>query len=231
MRKLLTTLLTTLLCFAGFLILSQPANAQFGQPDTGYSLGGSEEKSTSSVITSVNSIKPGETFQIALKLNHPKGWHSYYNNDGIGVSQIPAIKWTLPTGFKAAPLTFPTPHSMDSFGLNSYGYDGTNYFITNITAPKDLKIGQSLQITADASWQMCKISCIQESGKHTIKLTSSETTTPNPEYNKEIADYQKKYIPAQSPPTNWKISAQATPDTIEIEIDSRVCKKLHAWWL
>ena len=217
MRKLLTTLL----CITSIFTISQSANAQFGEPDGGFGLGGGgEETSASSVISSVQSIAPGDKFLVALKLDHPMGWHSYYHNDGIGVSQIPAIKWTLPNDFKAAPLTFPTPHSMDSFGLNSYGYEGTNYFITEITAPENLTIGDSFEITADASWQICKVSCIQESGKHTLKITCANTTKKNPEYDKEISDYLKKYVPTQTIPEDWGISAEQKEKDIQIDITS-----------
>jgi thiol:disulfide interchange protein DsbD len=213
-------LLTPLLFLASIIFIAQPAGAQFGEPVDAFGAGVSDDTSTSALISSAKSIAPGEKFQIALKLTHPPKWHSYYFNDGIGISQVPAVKWTLPKGFKASSLTFPTPHSMDSFGLNSYGYDGTNYFITEITPPADLTIGDSFVITADASWQICKISCIQEEGKHTIKVTSAANTKTNSAYKTEIADYQKKYIPSQVIPTDWKISAEVTEKDIEIKITS-----------
>lgn len=212
--------LTILLCIVSSIFITLPANAQFGAEVDPFSIDSSEEASTSSIISSANSIAPGEKFTIALKLTHPKNWHSYYHNDGIGVSQIPNIKWTLPDGFKSSTLIFPTPFSYDSFGLNSYGYSDTNYFITEITAPADLAIGQSLTFTADASWQICKESCVQEEGKHTINLTSTAKTEVNPDYLKEISDYQKKYIPVQTSPADWKITAKHIENDIEIQINS-----------
>jgi DsbC/DsbD-like thiol-disulfide interchange protein/cytochrome c biogenesis protein CcdA len=212
--------LTTLLCLASSIFIAQPAVAQFGEPVDAFGAGANDDTSASALISSAQSIAPGETFKVALKLTHPPKWHSYYFNDGIGISQVPAVKWTLPKGFKTSSLTFPTPHSMDSFGLNSYGYDGTNYFFTEITAPDHLAIGETFDITADASWQICKISCIQEDGKHTIKITCGENSLANPAYALEIADYQKIYIPTQSTPEDWKISAKLTDKDIEIQVSS-----------
>lgn len=214
-------ILTTLLCLASILIITQPTKAQFSEPvDPFGSEGTSGDTSTSSIISNVSSVTTGQKFKVALKLTHPKHWHSYYHNDGIGISQIPAVKWTLPTTSAASTLTFPTPHTMDSFGLNSYGYDGTNYFITEITAPTNLKIGDSFKITADASWQICKESCVQEKAKHTLTLTISDTTVANPDYNAELADYQNKYIPARSIPSNWEITATEKDKLIEIKIST-----------
>ncbi|MFT5632513.1 MAG: DsbC/DsbD-like thiol-disulfide interchange protein/cytochrome c biogenesis protein CcdA [Rubritalea sp.] len=212
--------LTTLLCLASSIFIAQPAVAQLGEPVDAFGAGANDDTSTSALIISAKSIAPGETFKVAIKLTHPPKWHSYYFNDGIGISQVPAVKWTLPKGFKTSSLTFPTPHSMDSFGLNSYGYDGTNYFVTEITPPTDLTIGESFEIAADASWQICKVGCIQEKGKHVIKLTSTAATVSNPAYLEEIADYQKKYIPSQTTPTSWKISAEVKEKDIVIQISS-----------
>lgn len=212
--------LTTLLCLASSIFIAQPASAQFGEPVDAFGAGANDDTSTSALISSAKSIAPGETFKVALKLTHPPKWHSYYFNDGIGISQVPAVKWTLPKGFKSSSLTFPTPHSMDSFGLNSYGYDGTNYFVTEITPPTGIAVGEAFDITANASWQICKVSCIQEEGIHTIKIICAAATEANPEYTKELADYQKKYIPSKTIPADWKISAEVNENSIGIEIDS-----------
>ncbi len=109
---------------------------------------------------------------------------------------------------------------MLSYGLNSYGYDGTNYFITEITAPKTLNIGEKLSITANAAWQICKVSCIQEEAKHKLQIIAAEKTQPNPYYLEEISTYQKKYIPTPKIPSDWKITASSRDDTINITINS-----------
>ena len=112
-------LFSTLICVACITLIIPLASAQFSDPNSGIGTGNSEEKSTSSIISSSNAIAPGEKFEVALKLSHPPKWHSYYHNDGIGISQIPAVKWILPDGFTASSLKFPTPQSFDSFGLKS----------------------------------------------------------------------------------------------------------------
>jgi len=120
-------LLNKLLCILGIILITQPqfVSAQFSEPVAPFNTSNeSSDSSQSSLITSVLSITPGQTFKIALKLSPPQGWHSYYFNDGIGVPQVPAIEWILPNGFVASSLTFPTPHSMDSFGLAAFKKKG-----------------------------------------------------------------------------------------------------------
>lgn len=189
-----------------------PAQAQFG--------GGGNTDTQSSLISSATSIAPGESFHVALKLVQPSEWHSYYNNDGIGISQSPSVTWTLPDGFTASELIFPTPHTFDSFGFNSFGYEGTHYFYTKITASADLTVGDTEILSADASWQICKENCIMQDGQHSVQITISSDTVANPAFNAELADYQKKYIPAPETPASWTVSVTDTDSQIKIKINT-----------
>ncbi len=231
MRKLFTTLIG----LTGFIGLSTSAFAQFEDPfASGNDLAGElgdagPQESTSEIIVSANSIKAGETFKVALKLSHPPKWHSYYFNDGIGISQVPAIKWTLPAGFTASALTFPAPHEMDSFGLNSYGYEGVNYFITTITAPADLKAGSNLSFTADASWQICKVNCTQEKASYNFSVKSADTTVINAAYATELGDYVAKHVPTFVVPDSLKVGAKDENGTITLTFvsDNKLPADLH----
>src|SRR6188768_425496 len=61
-----------------------------------------------SLVTPDQSIQPGKSFWVALKLEHDEHWHSYWINPGTGYPT--SIKWTLPAGFTAGPIIWPTPH-------------------------------------------------------------------------------------------------------------------------
>ena len=73
-----------------------------------FELPGAAPASKSSLVSEAKTIAPGATFTVALELSHPDKWHSYYRNSG-GVEQAPAIEWTLPDGFTAGPIQWPTP--------------------------------------------------------------------------------------------------------------------------
>ena len=213
-------LFRTLICFASIILAAPTVSAQFEAPPSGLNYGTDSSSSTSSVIASVKSITSNQKFEVALKLNHPKSWHSYYHNDGIGVSTPPSIEWVLPEGFKASSLIYPTPHKMMSFGLNTYGYDGTNYFITEITASSDIKVGDTFQITAKANWQICKVSCVQESDSHTLQINTASSSVSNPIYETELSSYKNKYIPALVQPSDWTITANEENNQITVKISS-----------
>ena len=70
------------------------------------------------LLSEVSALAPGQSFSVALKLTHPKGWHSYYINSGL-IGESLKVKWTLPEGYKAQYLGWPTPHLSESFGFQT----------------------------------------------------------------------------------------------------------------
>jgi len=60
------------------------------------------------LVAAVASIQPGQTFRVALQLDHDEHWHSYWINPGTGYPT--SLRWKLPEGFKAGPIIWPTPH-------------------------------------------------------------------------------------------------------------------------
>ena len=152
---------------------SSLANAQFGGGD----------KSTFKAVSQVTGIAPGETFKIALQLNHPDHWHSYYVNPGIlGTSM--KVDWALPDGFTASETIFTIPRAIEtkSGGLDTvlYGYEGEVVFYYEITAPKELAPGKDLTISGKAGWQICdEGSCVQESGEISLVIKSAAATVPD----------------------------------------------------
>ncbi|GAA5495172.1 thiol:disulfide interchange protein DsbD [Rubritalea halochordaticola] len=201
---------------------AQPGDP-FASPDQfGADQGEANPQTKSELLVDSKSIAPGQTIRFALKFTHPDHWHSYYKNDGIGISQIPAIAWTLPEGFVASDIIFPAPKEFLFLGMNSYGYEGTNYFITEITAPKDLKSGTELEFKAEASWQICKESCIQEDSTFTVKLPVTENAEANPDYAKELSGYMTKKVPTKTLPASWNLSADEKDGVITLSISSKL---------
>jgi len=68
-------------------------------------------------------IQPGKAFSVGLRLQMDPEWHTYWKNPGD--SGLPTrIRWTLPAGFEAGPIAWPSPERFATGPLASYGYDG-----------------------------------------------------------------------------------------------------------
>lgn len=145
------------------------------------------------LLSEVTTIAPGKPFTVALKLTHPGGWHSYYVNTGL-IGEVLETKWTLPDGFTATYLGWPTPHLSNSFGYQSIGYEGTVHHLYEITPPKDLPIGSRIEITANSNWQICDDKgCVPEKTTQTLTLTAAAEAELNAAQSEEFTQARAHY--------------------------------------
>ena len=167
------------------------------------------------MVSEAKTITAGAKFSVALKLDHPEGWHSYYQNSG-GVEQSPAIKWTLPDGFSAGPIQWPAPEVKDGFFGKSFVFTGSPVFLVDITAPATLEAGKTVSLTADASWQICEDSCINEQKNFTLDFPVG------PALEKDSAAaplFEKARSSQPAAATGWKISAESTGGDILLRVE------------
>ena len=197
--------------FAAVLLLSSLASlethAQFELP-------GAEPASTATLLAEVKSIAPGSTFTVALSLDHPEKWHSYYQNSG-GIELPPAIKWTLPEGFQAGPIQWPVPEVKDGFFGKSFIYSGNPVFLIDLTAPASIKAGETVTLTADATWQICEEACINEQQSFTLTLPVSAATEKHPTAATVFTPARAK-LPATA--DGWQFSASPDGENILLRV-------------
>lgn len=126
-------------------------------------------KTVSTLIPEVTAVAPGKSFTLALNLEHPDNWHSYYLNSG-GVELSPSIEWKLPPGATAGGIQWPVPDVKEGFNGKSFIYNGSTVLLIEITTPGSLSAGDILTLSTHAKWQICEDSCINEEAKFTINL-------------------------------------------------------------
>jgi DsbC/DsbD-like thiol-disulfide interchange protein len=87
------------------------------------------------LVPEVTSIQPGTPFTVAVYFEMEAGWHNYWRNPGD--SGLPTtIAWTLPAGFEAGEIHWPTPSRIAYFPLVDYGYYGEVALLVEITPPQ-----------------------------------------------------------------------------------------------
>ncbi len=192
-----------------FLISFLPsAWAQFDLPDA-------VPKTRATLVSEVKTIAPGSTFSVALHLEHPENWHSYYQNSG-GIEKSPEITWTLPKGITAGPLQWPAPEVKDGFFGKSFVFNGSPVFLTEITAPATLTVGETITLTADATWQICEESCINEDQSFTLTLQVGTALEKDPA---TAALFEQARASQPARPAGLKTSAQSDGGAIQLRIE------------
>ncbi len=161
-----------------------------------------------------SAIAPGQTFSVGIKLTHKPGWHSYYLNPGF-VGKPLKLTWDLPEGFVAGPIQWPTPHVTPMSGTNLYGYEGTNYFLVEITASKNASPGTGVVLKVKADWQACKEICINETATLQAALKVASAPVKNANATAEL-EKARQHLPLLN--TGWKASLADTGKAYTISL-------------
>jgi thiol:disulfide interchange protein len=134
------------------------------------------------LISENQSIQPGETFWIGIRMDLRDGWYVYYRNPGDSGMPL-MVEWMHDKEFNIGEIQWPYPVWIDAGGgLSSYGYYGDVLFMMEATAPDDLVAGQEYTLRAEADWLICEKICIPEYAD--LELTLS-VTDQDSEYNEK----------------------------------------------
>jgi thiol:disulfide interchange protein len=112
---------------------------------------------------------PGSTIYVALRQKIQPGWHTYWRNPG-DAGDATKIVWTLPTGWTAGDIVWPTPEKSRVGPLLDYAYTGEVLLPVPITVPADAKIGSTVTLKAAAAFLVCEQICVPEDAVVTLDL-------------------------------------------------------------
>ncbi len=112
---------------------------------------------------------PGGTVYVAVRQKIAKGWHTYWRNPGDS-GEPTKITWTLPAGWKAGEIVWPTPTRQPIGPLMNYGYSGEVLLPTPIEVPASARAGETVRLTAAVLFLVCADICIPEEALLTLDL-------------------------------------------------------------
>ena len=117
---------------------------------------------------------------VDLHLAIKPGWHVYWRNPGD--SGLPTtIEWKLPPGFSAGGISWPVPERFVQAGIGNYGYAGSADLLVPIHAAKELAVGGTAMLGAEASWLACADICIPGGAKLSLSLpVAAAPVAPDP---------------------------------------------------
>jgi thiol:disulfide interchange protein len=158
---------------------------------------------TAELIPQKTLIEAGKSFDVILHLHSDPEWHTYWINPG-DAGLATTIKWTLPPGFAAGPIQWPTPEKHNMGPLMTYGYAGDVYLLTTITPPNS-NLPEHFDIKAKASWLVCKEECIPGKGEFSLSFNSGAAKQGVPVNNTKFFEQARIRLPI--PNTQWDVKA------------------------
>ena len=92
---------TGVVALATAMLAAGTALAQFGK-------GPPTPKGQVNLVSSAETVVPGQPLDVAFHFQLAEGWHIYWQNSGDS-GQPPRVDWSLPSGFQAGGLRYPVP--------------------------------------------------------------------------------------------------------------------------
>ncbi|WP_326542815.1 protein-disulfide reductase DsbD family protein [Pseudorhodoferax sp.] len=122
-------------------------------------------------------VVPGKPLWLGLVIEHAPKWHTYWKNPGD--SGLPTtLNWQLPAGLLAGDVDWPTPSKLPFGPLMNFGYEGRLLLPVPVTV-QQVPAGDTVTVTLNAEWLVCKDVCIPESGSFTLALPVQAATALN----------------------------------------------------
>ena len=179
------------------------------------------------LISEVDSIAPGQTFTVALFLDHTDSFHTYWKNPGTA-GLATSLKWNLPKGFKASPIRWQVPERVKMVIYDAYGYNSDALLLVDLTAPEDLP-KRKVQLKAKASWMACgpepKQCCNLGFQDLSLTLRTGEKPKWNEEGRERIREAREK-LP--KPIAGWEHSARRDGEKMILTVRSAKGLKVKA---
>ncbi|HYF22578.1 MAG TPA: protein-disulfide reductase DsbD domain-containing protein [Caulobacteraceae bacterium] len=134
----------------------------------------------------VAAAAPGGTVHVALRQKIKPGWHTYWRNPGDS-GEPTRLAWTLPQGWSAGEIVWPTPERQPVGPLVNYGYSNQVLLPVPIRVPADARPGQTVRLAAVADWLVCEEICIPEQVKLTLDLpVAAGPAAPHPQHGAAV---------------------------------------------
>ena len=186
-----------------FILLATAAAAQTQPP-----------KVQADLISAVEAIQPGMPFTVGLRQRITPHWHTYWKNPGDS-GEPTRITWTLPDGFAASDIRWPTPAAIPVGPLMNYGYSNTLLLPVTITPPTDFE-GSSARLTAKANWLVCERICIPESADLTLTLpVAPRGSAATPSAHANLFAQAERSIPSAG---DWPAVFEQRPGSLTLKV-------------
>lgn len=177
---------------------------------------------TASLIAETLNIVAGQPLRVALRQQMQPGWHTYWSNPGES-GLATTIEWSLPPGFKAGQIAWPTPERFNAGPVVFYGYKDDAMLPVDIDVPKDLRPGSHLTISARVSWLACGDICVPEEADLSLSIPVGTVSERDPS-SAEVFASSRARTPRSNP---FVTAANSVEDKITLRVATGDARRLR----
>ena len=155
-------------------------------------------------------VMAGKPVWLGLQLTHQPDWHTYWKNPGDS-GQATTLEWSLPPGVTAGEIQWPMPSKFPIGHLANYGYDASVLLPVPLTLANTPQ--QPLRVQLEASWLVCRVECIPQSGTFAITLPVQQSIASHA----ALFDATLQQVPQAQAKVQVKAQVQPQDSTIRFE--------------
>ncbi len=137
-----------------------------------------DEPSRVRLVADVEWIQPGRPFRAGVLFEIRDQWHVYWINPGDSGTE-PRIHWEWPEGFEAGPVQWPHPQRFDDPPFATFGHEEQLLLAREVRVPERLESGQTVVLSAQLEWQVCKDICIVQEDRVSLELDVRDEVPPS----------------------------------------------------
>jgi thiol:disulfide interchange protein len=165
------------------------------------------------LIAESQSIAPGQSLSLAIGMKPNKDWHTYYKNYGDTGLETTAI-WTLPAGFRASALDYPTPVRIPTADIMNFGYKGASTLLVKLQAPAKIS-SDVLPVSVQLNYLVCSAEiCVPETATLALQLRKGDGA---PDSSRTLFFAQARE--AMPKPMSWPARYGASKDRFKLVAD------------
>jgi thiol:disulfide interchange protein DsbD len=158
---------------------------------------------TVDLITDETAIQPARSFWAGLHFHLEKGWHIYWINPGDS-GEPPKVQWTLPVGFHAGTLNWPTPRRIQDHSLVDYGYEDEVLLPAQIQPAASLGAAHEVQLRATVKWLVCREICLPGRADLNLMLPVVKGVRGKPSAWRSLFAKTRASLPRPAP-NSWRL--------------------------
>ncbi|HXW17485.1 MAG TPA: protein-disulfide reductase DsbD domain-containing protein [Candidatus Acidoferrales bacterium] len=166
------------------------------------------------LIAEQSTIPPGAPVWVGLHFQLDSGWHVYWQYAGDS-GEPPKVQWTLPPGFKAGPIRWPTPERLGSGSIIDYGYEGQVLLMAPIEGPVASESRPLPNVSADVKYVVCREICVQ--GKAHLALSPP---SPSDSAAQRALFTQTRAALPKPLPAAWQVHATSDKDYFYLHVQT-----------
>lgn len=172
--------------------------------------------SYASLVSAYRAVRPGDTFDVALRVKMEPGWHIYWQNPGES-GMAPTLAWKLPAGWKACAIRWPTPVRVDVGGVVTYSYLDEALLLVRLTAPANAPTGPA-KLSVLAKWLVCREGCLPAQASLSLPIRVASRKMADPDWAPRLAEADRRLPRASSA---FGLTAWRDGDKIDLSVSSR----------